>query len=105
LPIVIPAVTFVSVIESDRDEGTNVKGSLGIFSKNHPIFTVEVPITFVNGQLARVLINFQGIPVREAGPLTFRLTIPNAVTAETAFQVSNLAQHEAIQVSTPSTQV
>jgi hypothetical protein len=105
LPIVIPAITFVSIIESDKDESSNVKGILEISASKILVAKLELPITFVNGRLARVVVNFQGVPVREAGPVTFRLTIPNGTTAETTFQVVNLAQREAIQVIIPSTQV
>jgi hypothetical protein len=103
LPIVIPAITFVSIIESDKDESTNIKGILEITASKAMIARLELPITFVSGRLARVVVNFQGVPVREAGPVTFRLTIPNGTTAETTFQVVNLGQSEAIQVSNPIT--
>jgi hypothetical protein len=103
LPIVIPAITFVSIIESDKDESPNVKGVLEISTKGGLVAKVELPIAFVNGKLARVVVNFQGIPVREAGPVTFRLTIPEGATAETTFQVLNITQREAIQVSNPAT--
>jgi hypothetical protein len=103
LPIVIPAITFVSIIESDTDESANVKGVLEIIVKNVLMGKMELPITFVNGRLARVVVNCQGLPIREPGPVTFRLIIPNGATAETTFQVLNLAQREAMQVSSPST--
>lgn len=103
LPIVIPAIAFVSIIESDKDESTNVKGILEIVVNKGLVARMELPITFVNGRLARVVVNFQGIPVREAGPVTFRLTIPNGAAAETTFQVLNLAQSDAIQVVNPPT--
>jgi hypothetical protein len=102
-PINVPAVTFVSVIESDKDGDSNVKGILEITANKSLVARVDVPINFTTNRLARVVINFQGIPVREAGPLTFRLTIPTEVTAETTFQVTNVSQKEAIQVATPST--
>ena len=95
----IPAITFVSIIESDKDESTNVKGILEITVSKALVARLELPITFMSGRLARVVVNFQGVPVREAGPVTFRLTIPNGTTAETTFQVVNLAQNEAIQVA------
>jgi hypothetical protein len=101
LPIVIPALTFVSILESDKDESTNVKGILELIVNKALVARLELPITFVSGRLARVVVNFQGIPVREAGPVTFRLAIPNGATAETTFQVVNLAQSEAIQVAQP----
>jgi hypothetical protein len=101
LPIVIPAITFVSIIESDEDESANVKAVLEISASNTLMARLELPITFVNGRLARVIVNFQGLYIREAGPVTFRLTIPNGAVATTTFQVVNLAQREAIQVSTP----
>jgi hypothetical protein len=100
-PINIPAVTFVSVIESDRDGDTNVKGILEISTSKSLIFKTEVPINFTSNRLARVVINFQGVPVREPGPLTFRLTIPDEVTAETMFRVINVTPKEAIQVAPP----
>jgi len=67
LPIVIPAISFVSIIESDKDESTNVKGILEILVSRASVARLELPISFVNGRLARVVVNFQGIPVREAG--------------------------------------
>ena len=103
LPIVIPAITFVSIIESDKNESTNVKGILEIGSSKGLIARIELPITFVNGRLARIVVNLQGIPIREAGPVTFRLTIPDGTTAETTFQVVNVGQNEAIQVVEPAT--
>jgi hypothetical protein len=103
LPIVIPAVSFVSIIESDQDESTNVKGVLEISANKTLLARMELPIAFTSGRLARVVVNFQGIPVREPGPVTFRLTIPNAITAETTFQVVNLSRSDAIQVSGPQT--
>jgi hypothetical protein len=103
LPITIPALTFVAVIDSDREESANVKGVLEISANESQIARVELPIAFVNGgRLARIVVNFQGIPVREAGPVTFRLTIPDGGMAETTFQVVNLSHNEAIQVSRPS---
>ena len=101
LPITIPAITFVSIIESDKDESTNVKGVLEIITNNALVARFELPITFANGRLARVVANFQGIPIRTSGPVTFRLKIPDGATAETSFQVVNLAQNEAIQAVQP----
>jgi hypothetical protein len=103
LPITIPALTFVAVIDSDKEESPNVKGVLEISANQVQVGRVELPITFVNGgRLARVVVNFQGVPIREAGPVTFRLTIPEGETAETTFHVVNLAHNEAIQVARPS---
>ncbi len=102
LPIVIPTLTFVSVIDSDKDESANVKGVLEIIANKSLIFKMDVPINFVNGRLARVIVNFSGLPIREPGPVAFRLTIPNGATVETTFQVTNLAQTQAIQASSPS---
>jgi len=99
LPIVIPAITFVAVIESETDDNINVKGTLEITAGNNFLGKIEVPISFVNGRLARVVLNFQGMPVHQAGPVTFRLSIPNGPTAETTFQVTNLTQAEAIQAA------
>jgi hypothetical protein len=104
LPIVIPAITFVSVIDSDKEESSNVKGVLEVIANNSSLVKIDIPINFANGRLARVIVNFSGIPIRESGPVVFRLTIPEGVTAETAFQVTNLAQPQAIQVATPSAQ-
>src|ERR1700722_1791942 len=74
LPVVIPALTFVAVIDSDQVESTNIRGVLEIIAKQLQIGRVELPITFVNGgRLARVIVNFQGIPIREAGPVNFLL--------------------------------
>jgi hypothetical protein len=102
LPIVIPTLTFVSVIETDKDEGTNVKGVLELVTNKSLVARIDVPISFVNGRLARVVLNFSGIPIREPGPVTFRLTVPNGATVETTFQVTNLAQQQSLQVSTPT---
>jgi hypothetical protein len=99
LPIVIPAITFVSIIESDSDDNVNVKGILDIRVNNAQIGSLEVPIAFINGRLARVVLNIQGLPVHQAGPVTFRLRIPNGPTAETTFQVNNITRAEAIQVT------
>ena len=99
LPVVIPAITFVSVIVSEKNESTNVKGTLTITANKQVLGGFDIPITFIDGRLARVVVNFQGVSIREAGPVTFRLTIPNAVTAETTFQVVNISQAEALQVS------
>jgi hypothetical protein len=102
LPIVIPALTFVSVIESSESQGPNVKGVLEVLVNGSATAKVEIPLTFVTGRLARVVVNFQGLHVREAGPVTFRLAIPGGATAETTFHVIHLASSEAIQVTTPS---
>lgn len=105
LPVVIPALTFVSVIVSDKNESTNVKGTLTVTTNKQFLGGFDVPIAFTDGRLARVVLNFQGVPIQEAGPVTFRLTIPNAVTAETTFQVVNISQAEALQVSsTPASE-
>jgi hypothetical protein len=82
LPIVIPALSFVSIIDSDKDESTNVKAVLEIVVNKDLLARMDLPITVVNGRLLRVVVNFQGIPVREAGPVTFCLTVPNGATAE-----------------------
>lgn len=105
LPIYIPSIAFVSVIESDRDESPNVKGVLEITASARLLGRFEVPISFTNGRLARVILNFQGMPVHQAGPVVFRLTIPDEVVAETTFQVVSLGNTEAIQVApnTPPT--
>jgi hypothetical protein len=99
LPVIIPALTFVSVIVSDKDESTNVKGTLQVITNKHFLGGFDIPISFIDGRLARVVVNFQGVPIQEAGPVTFRLTIPEAVVAETTFQVVNISQSEALQVS------
>ena len=97
LPIVIPAISFVSIIESDKDESTNVKGILEILVSRASVARLELPISFVNGRLARVVVNFQGIPVREAGPVTFRLTIPNGVTTEATFCPASVGNGESVR--------
>ena len=100
LPIVVPSVTFVSVIESEEAENNNISGAVEVEANNVPVFKVEVPINFTNNRLARVVLTFQGIPVRDTGSLTFRLTLPDGTIAETTFQVMNVASKDAIQLAT-----
>jgi hypothetical protein len=100
LPIVVPSVTFVSVIESEEAENNNISGAVEVEANNVPVFKVEVPINFTNNRLARVVLTFQGIPVRDTGSLTFRLTLPDGTIAETTFQVINVASKDAIQLAT-----
>jgi hypothetical protein len=102
-PIVIPSVTFVSVIESEETENNNIRGAIEIEANRVKVFGIEVPINFTSNRLARVVLTFQGIPVGDAGPLTFRLTLPDGTIAETTFQVINVASREAIQLTSLAT--
>jgi hypothetical protein len=103
-PIVVPNVTFVSVIENDKGGESSIRGSLEISTKRGVVSQFDIPIYFTNNRLARVVVNFQGIPVNEPTPLTFRLKISDQTTAEIMFQVINVASKEAIQPVIPATQ-
>lgn len=103
LPVLIPALTFVAVIEGDSDDAT-MKGVLEISAKGSTIFKMDVPINFTSNRLARIVLNFQGIPVREPGPLAFCLTLPDGAAAKTEFQVLSVTQKNAIQAVAPTTE-
>jgi hypothetical protein len=102
LPVVVPSVTFVSVIESEKAENINVSGEIEIEANGVSIFKIQVPISFTDNRLARVVLTFQGIPVRDTGSLTFRLALPDGTIAETTFQVINVIPKDAIQIATPA---
>jgi hypothetical protein len=93
LPILIPAVTFVAILENDRNEAVNFVGVFEGKINDKIIVRGEVPVAFVwSGRLARVLLTLNGIPIHEHGTLSFRLTIPGRVDAEAKLLVMNVAQ-------------
>jgi len=103
VPINIPSITFVAAIESAEDEDTtNFRGIVDVEVNKSKVFEIEVPITFADHRLARVVLTFQGIPVLKPGPVTFRLSLPDKTCAEATFQVINVASKESIQLSTPA---
>jgi hypothetical protein len=103
-PHYVPGIAFVCIIENDDDSNRNVKGFFQILSNGVLVAASEVPIHFTENRLARIVLNFQGIPVPKPGPLIFRLTLPTGVVAETGFQVISVAPKEAIQVVQPTLQ-
>lgn len=97
LPILIPTITFVSILENDQNEAVNFKGVFEGKFNNNVIARGEVPVSFVwSGRLARVLLTLTGIPINENGTLSFTLTIPGKVTAEAKLQVMNVANEPTI---------
>jgi hypothetical protein len=105
LPIIIPSVTFVSIFENEKDEpATNFKGVFEAKVNGQLVAKGEVPVSFVNGRLARVILSMNSIPIREHGILSFRLVIPDAATAETQVQIIDLSPRTAPSaVVTPPT--
>jgi hypothetical protein len=99
LPLILPTITFVSILETDQGEAASYKGVFEGKLNANVIARGEIPVNFVNGRLARVLLTLNSIPIREHGTLSFRLTIPNVATAEVQVQVVNLA---APQVAFPA---
>lgn len=103
-PINIPSVTFVSVIESGEGENnSNVKGIVEVEVAGVKVYQVEIPITFADHSLARVVLTFQGVPVRKAGLVTFRLSLPDKTCAEAAFNVVNVARDLVVDTRPPAT--
>jgi hypothetical protein len=97
LPIFLPTVTFVSVLECEKEEAVSFKGSFDVVLNNNQIIHSEVPINFTNNRLARVTLTVNTIPLREDGILSFRLTIPDLITADASFRVVNLSQEKRAQ--------
>lgn len=91
LPIILPSVTFVSIFENERNEAANFKGVFEGRINDKTIVRGEVPVSFVNGRLARVLLTLNSIPINEHGTLSFRLEIPGMVTAAVQVPIVNLA--------------
>jgi hypothetical protein len=92
LPLILPSVTFVSILETEKqNEPVSFKGVFSVKLNNNIIVKGEVPVSFVNGRLARVLLNMNGLQIREHGTLSFRLEIPKEVTAEVQVQIVDLA--------------
>jgi hypothetical protein len=90
-PLNIPSIAFVTTVESDHDQVNNsISGIAEIIANGQSIFRFAVAITFTDNQLARTVLNFQGIPVKEPGFLTFRLSLPDGTVADTTFQVSSV---------------
>lgn len=57
LPIMLPAITFVSILENDQNEAVNFRGVFEGKFNDKVIARGEVPVSFVwNGRLARVLL-------------------------------------------------
>lgn len=103
IPITIPSITFVSVVESDEGENTtNIHGTIEIVVDETDLFKVEVPITFADHHLARIVLTFQGIPVRKTGPVTFKFSLPGSECAEASFRVVNVA-NESLQLNPSAT--
>ncbi len=92
LPIIVPTITFVAIVESEREESVSYKGSFEVRTNDNVRFRSEVPVNFVNGQLARVVIAMNGVRIQEYGTLSFRFTIPDKATAEVQLPVVNVAQ-------------
>ena len=89
IPVVIPAIAFVCIFESDKDESVAYQGNVEIVLNEERILAAQVPISFTNGRLARAVLNINAVPVNRYGRLSFRLAIPHEATAEAAFQVVN----------------
>lgn len=98
LPINLPAITFVAVLETERNEAANYRGVFTAKLNDKVITQGEVPVSFVNGNLARVLLNLSSVPVREGGILAFSLVIPEMVTAAVQVRVVGLVQAPVIPV-------
>jgi hypothetical protein len=92
LPLVLPLVTFFTILETERDEPVNLRGVFQVIANNVVVIQGEVPVSFVNSRLARVIVNVSSVPIREHGTLSFRLTIADEATAEVTLQVVNLGK-------------
>jgi hypothetical protein len=90
LPIFLPTVTFVSVLECEEQEAMSFKGILDVVLNNEALIRAEIPIQFTLNRLARVLVTFNTIPIREEGRLVFRLTVPERISVDAGFRVTNL---------------
>ena len=101
LPLILPTITFVSILETDQGEAASFKGVFEGKLNGTVIARGEVPVNFVNGRLARVLLTLNSIPIREHGTLSFQLTIPTMATAEVRVQVVNLAMPQANLPASP----
>ena len=103
LPIRIPMVTFVSVIESADAENTEgVNADIDIYVDDKKLFGTQVPLTFADHHLARFTLAFQGIPVSKPGEIVFRLSLSDGTKAESRIRVVNLAPKESLQVASSS---
>jgi hypothetical protein len=91
IPIVLPSIAFVCILESDQDESVSYTGTLAITNNDNSILNANVPITFTNGRLARVVLNVNSIPIRQYGTLSLTLTIPDQAKAEVKFKVISAA--------------
>jgi hypothetical protein len=102
IPVVIPAIAFVCIFESDKDEAVAYQGNIEILLNEQRILASQVPISFTNGRLARAVLTINAVPVNRYGSLSFRLAIPNEATAEAMFQVVNPSSSVKPVVKDPS---
>jgi hypothetical protein len=84
LPFVLPALTFVSILQSEQEEPVtaNFTGVFEIRNNETLIAKADVPISFIYGRLARVILNVTGLHIAAVGHLHFTLALPDYVVAE-----------------------
>jgi hypothetical protein len=97
LPIFLPTVTFVSILECEDQEAVSFKGIFDVTLNEASLTRAEVPVTFTANRLARVMLTVNTIPIREQGTLVFKLLIPEKVTAVATFHVTDLSAQSAAQ--------
>jgi len=90
-PVWVPEMTFAVVLRRGEQDPQRFQASARVHMGNEIINTAQVGIDFENGQFARQIMNFQGLPVIHPGELVFELLLPNGAVASSSIPVTLVA--------------
>lgn len=101
-PIWIPELTFAVILRRGPNDPQRFQSTAQIRLGNQVIATIQVAVDFENGQFARQIMNFQGLPVAAPGELEFHLPLPDGGTATVSLPVLLLTPPVQAPVQAPS---
>jgi hypothetical protein len=86
-PAWVPELTFVVVLRKENDENARFQTRCQVQLGDAMIVDNPAFVDFEGTNNARLVLNFQGLPVPSPGNLTFRLLLPNHEPAEVTIPV------------------
>ena len=76
-PAWVSEITFIVVLRKENSEEPRFPTRALVQAGDNVIMETAVVVNFEGGNTTRQILNFQGLPVRSPGDLTFRLLLPD----------------------------
>lgn len=97
-PHILPTLTFVAILQGDsQTPSRELLGAFEVHNNRTLVAKDDVPVTFTNGRLARVILNMSGLHIGESGFLKFSMRIPDQLNIDLSIDVLDLNRSAAFQ--------